>query len=151
MKKCLVKICTCAFLIGITVLAGTYINNAAVGGSAYDGGETVLADATPTDADTTGQVTVTTEATDTTVQTTEQTTAQTTDQTTANSTDNVTTEQTGSEEGSTEATTEKVVMIDTEEIKRIQDKQQEYKKDIEEAQELIDITTENAKRLYDIK
>ena len=145
MKKCLVKICTCAFLIGITVLAGTYINNAAVGGSAYDGGETVLADATPTDADTTGQVTVTTEATDTTVQTTEQTTAQTTNQTTANSTDNVTTEQTGSEEGSTEATTEKVVMIDTEEIKRIQDKQQEYKKDIEEAQELIDIFKDSQK------
>ena len=145
MRKYLVKICISAFLIGMTVLAGTYINNAAVGNISSDGGKTVLADATPTDAGkTTEQPTDQTEATNITetTETTEkpETTEQLTDKSTENSTDKSTTEQKGSEAGSTEATTEKVVIpIDTEEIKRIQDKQQEYKQDIEDAQELIKI------------
>lgn len=142
MGKNLVKAIVFVFLIGMTVLAGTYINNAAAGGGLPGSGDTVLIDATPTDAGkTTEQQPDTTENADKT-----ETTEQSTDNNTENSTDKETTEQTGSEEGSTEATTEKVVVpIDTEEIKRIQSKQEEYKQDIEDAQKLIDTFKDNRK------
>ena len=140
MKKNLVKATVFTALFGITILAGTYINNAAVRENILGSGETVLAD-TAADATSGDAGKVTEQPTDKT-----ETTEQSTDKTTENSTDKATTEQNGSEAGSTEATTEKVVIpIDTEEIKRIQEKQEEYKQDIQDAQEMIKIFEDKQK------
>lgn len=119
----------------MTILAGTYNNDAAVENKTLDGGDAVLADASPGDAVKTTEVsTGATDKTDTT-------------ESTENSTDKPTTEDGSTEktgtgdttgEASTEATTQKVIQIDTEQIKKIQEKQEEYKQDIEEAQKLID-------------
>lgn len=126
MRKYLVSILAFLVLIGMTVLAGTYNNDAAVGNNISNGGDAVLADATPGDAaKTTEALTEATDKTDTT-------------ESTENSTDKPTTEDGSTEKSSTEATTQKVVQIDTEQIKKIQEKQEEYKKDIEDAQKLID-------------
>ena len=134
MKKYLVNFLAFAVLIGMTILAGTYNNDAAVENKTLDGGDAVLADASPGDAVKTTEVsTGATDKTDTT-------------ESTENSTDKPTTEDGSTEKTSTEATTQKGVQIDTEQIKKIQEKQEEYKQDIEEAQKLID----DAKMLEEI-
>ncbi len=137
MKKYLVNFLAFAVLIGMTILAGTYNNDAAVENKTLDGGDAVLADASPGDAVKTTEVsTGATDKTDTT-------------ESTENSTDKPTTEDGSTEKTSTEATTQKVVQIDTEQIKKIQEKQEEYKQDIEEAQKLIDAFETSQKPFLD--